>query len=366
VDVIAAVPRTVNLGLFEVGAFAGTPLNAATLAGLSHIDGVVAAYPKLEVRLPLGARGGTYLFGRNLYTDLFMNGLPDELLRPEVGGDFHDRPDLVPVVVSDQLVDIYNASVAPTLGTPRLTRDTLKGFRFEIQIGHSLMLGSRGARRDGFEPAQVVGVSRYALRLGVTVPLATARRLLSDYGEPAQDEVYASILLRVSNPSKVPEVAAAVQAAGLAVDETARRTSDILTAATALASLVGLLVLMLAGLNIAHTFFAQLTERRRELAILRAVGARRVDLVLLVLTQAALVGAAGGALGLLFAHGGRLLLNATARALLGDFPFVPTCVLPAWLDGVALIAAVAAAIAGAAWPAVRAARAPLARTLSEL
>ncbi|MBI3179227.1 MAG: FtsX-like permease family protein, partial [Deltaproteobacteria bacterium] len=283
-----------------------------------------------------------------------------------LGNSFHDRQDFVPVVISDQIIDIYNASVAPSLGTPRLTSQTLNGFQFDIVFGRSLMLGSRGARRAGQEPAQIVGASRYAMRLGVTVPIETARRLLATYGDSEEDERYASILLRVRSPTFVPDVAEAVQAAGLAVDETAKRTSDILTGATLLASLVGVLVLMLAALNIAHTFIASLTERRRELAILRAVGARRMDLVLLVLVQAALMGLAGGLLGLVLGRAGGWLLNWGAHALLGELPFTPTVLMPAWLAGLSLAAAVVASVLGALWPAVRAARAPLARVLGEV
>ncbi len=368
VDIIEVVPRTVSLGLFEVntGFFGGTPLDQNTLARLAAMPGVVAAYPKLEVRLPMGARGGTQIFGRSLYTDLFMNGLPVELLAPELGDAFHDTRDFVPVVISDQLIDIYNASVAPSLGTPRLTSKTLNGFQFDIVFGRSLMLGSRGARRTGQEPAQIVGASRYAMRLGVTVPIETARRLVATYGDPEEDERYASILLRVDSPTAVPAVTAAVQAAGLAVDETAKRTSDIITGATLLASLVGLLVLMLAALNIAHTFVASLTERRRELAILRAVGARRLDLVLLVLAQAAIIGVAGGVLGLLLGRAGAWLLNWGAQVVLGDLPFTPTVLLPPWLAAVSLGAAVVASLLGALWPAIRASRAPLARVLGEV
>ena len=42
---------------------------------------VAAVYPKLDVRVPMGARGGARLFGKNLYTDLFMTALPEALLR---------------------------------------------------------------------------------------------------------------------------------------------------------------------------------------------------------------------------------------------------------------------------------------------
>ncbi len=371
VDLIEVVPRTVDLGLFRVGTgalFGAAPLDAATLERLRLVPGVAVAYPKLEVKLPMGARGGARIFGHDLYTDLFMTAVPVELVQAESGPDFVDQAGWVPIVISDQLIEVYNASVAPSLGTPKLGSETLKGFEFEMVFGRSLMLGNRGARRTGLERARIVGVSKFAMRLGCTVPLETARRLLATYGdEEAQQEHYTSILLRAASAADVPHITEAVRGQGLAVDETAARTSDLMVAATLLASLVGLLVLALAGLNIAHSFFASLSERRRELAVLRAVGAKRLDLGLIVLAQAAILGLFGGMLGVVLAHVGAWMIDQAARIFLPNFPFKPESffLVPMWLNGAALFAATLAAVLGALWPAVRAARASLARSLAE-
>jgi putative ABC transport system permease protein len=369
VDTIEVVPKTVDLGLFKLGTgslFGAAPIDETTLARLRTLPEVLAAYPKLEVKLPLGARGGAGLFRRDLYTDLFMTGLPEELVAPEAP-EFADRTDVVPVVISDQLIEIYNSSVSPVIGTPQLTREALTGFEFEIVVGRSLMLGDRGAIKAGVERARIVGTSRHAMRLGVSAPIATARRLLKTYGTGGP-EVYRSILVQARSAADVPAITEAVRGMGLDVDETARRTSDIMTVATALASLVGLLVLVLAGLNIAHSFFASLSERRRELAIVRAVGASKTDLVLIVLAQAAFMGLAGGLAGVVLAKLGAGLLDWSAKVFVPGFPFKPETffAMPAGLLAGALVAAVLAAVLGALWPAIAAARRPLARSLADL
>jgi ABC-type antimicrobial peptide transport system permease subunit len=366
-DMIEVVPRTFDLGLFKTDAlFGGQALDSAMLARLEALDEVAKAYPKLEIRLPLGARGGARLFGRGLYTDLFAEGLPEELVTPEAPAFTETAGDpVIPVVISEQLLEIYNRSVAPTLGSPKLTADALTGFEFEIVVGRSLMLGSRGAAREGVERGRIAGVSRHALRLGVSMPLATGRRLLAAYGAEGPER-YRSILLRAKSPKDVPAIAAKVRAMGLDIDESARRTADLLNAATALASLVGLLVLCLAGLNIAHSFFASLSERRRELAILRALGAGTFDLLGLVLAQALLLGALGGACGVVLAWLLAAAVDHSAAVFLPDFPFKPESffVMPWWLCGAAFVAALAAACLGALWPAWRAARVPVAQALA--
>ncbi len=365
VDTIEVIPRTLDLGLFKTDSlFGGTELNAETLEKLRALEEVAEAYPKLEIALPLGARGGSRLFGRRLYTDLFMEGLPTELIDNE---DFRDNPEFVPVVVSDQLLEIYNASVAPSVGTPKLSDESLTGFEFEIVVGRSLMLGRRGARTEGVERGRVVGVSRFAMRLGASVPLETARRLVKTYGLPGAEERYTSILLQAVSAKDVPSITASVEAMGLAVDETAKSTADLLNAATALASLIGLLVLALAALNIAHSFFASLSERRRELAVLRAVGARRIDLVVLVQAQALMLGVAGGLIGIVTARLLGLSIDALAATLLPDFPFKPASffVFPLGLDALGFGAAVLAACSGALLPSLRAARESVAKVLAE-
>lgn len=361
VDLVEVLPKTVDIGFFKLNTAGllgeGSALDAAALERLRGLPGVAAAYPKLEVKLPLGAQGGAYLFKRRLYTDMFLVGLPPEVIAPEVPSGFRDHSDFVPVVISPQLIELYNSAVAPGLGMPQVNGEILRGFEFELVIGRSLMLGSRGASHSGVEVARIIGVSRHALRLGGTVPIETARRLLRTYGDASAAETYTSILLRAEAAAAVPAITQAVRGLGFSVDETAEHTGDILTAATLLASLVGLLVLALAGLNIAHSFFASLSERRRELAILRALGARRIDLITVVLAQAVLLGAIGGVTGVVVARIVAAGIDFAAGQVLPQFPFKPESFfsMPPILYVGVFTAAVVASVLGALWPALRAA-----------
>ncbi len=359
-DTVEVVPKSVNLGLIKLGGgslLGGRVIDDGTVAVLRSIPDVAAVYPKLEVKLPLGARGGESLLGKNLYADLFVNGLPEELVRPEVGDAFADNPDYMPVVISSQLLELYNSSVASTLGTPQLTPQTLIGIEFDVWIGKSLILGQQGAKTTGRERAKVVGVSRHAVKLGASLPMATARRLLAKYAEEAP-ATYGSVVLKARSAADVPAITKAVREQGLDVDQTAQQAADMMSGATALASLVGVLVLVLAALNIAHSFVAMLAERRRELGILRAVGASRADMLGLVLTQAGFLGALGGLFGVIAGWLVCMLADASASVLLPDFPFKPKSffALPWWLALAALGAAMLAAIVGAAWPAIRTSR----------
>ena len=109
INMLEVTPRVLDLGMFKLDAhklFGGSQINAGKLEVLSQIQGVKAAYPKLEVKLPLGARGGKALFGRSLYTDLFMVAVPEALMRGEVSDGFREQDGVIPVVISDQLLPI--------------------------------------------------------------------------------------------------------------------------------------------------------------------------------------------------------------------------------------------------------------------
>jgi predicted permease len=97
--------------------------------------------------------------------------------------------------------------------------------------------------------------------------------------------------------------------------------------------------LLLIGLvNVANLFLVRAEGRARELAVRRAVGARRAHIVGAVLAETLLLSTAGAALGLLVASGGVALLGrlGASRLPLGS---------QIALDGMAMLAAAAAAVA---------------------
>ena len=80
--------------------------------------------------------------------------------------------------------------------------------------------------------------------------------------------------------------------------------------------LAGSLSLALAGFVIANTFFMNVSERRRQLGILRAIGATRRQVMILVLSEGMLLGIVGVLLGIPLGVGGtRLLALAMERVL---------------------------------------------------
>jgi len=80
---------------------------------------------------------------------------------------------------------------------------------------------------------------------------------------------------------------------------------------------IGLIALLIAALGIANAMLAAVRERRREIGVLKAIGARDRDVRRVFLLEAALLGLVGGAVGTALGYGlARLVgLAVTSRRL---------------------------------------------------
>ncbi|MFD6166055.1 ABC transporter permease [Oerskovia sp. NPDC060287] len=114
--------------------------------------------------------------------------------------------------------------------------------------------------------------------------------------------------------------------------------------------------LFVGGFIIANTFAMTVRQRQRELALLRAVGASPLQVFASILVQAAVIGALGGALGVLGGLGLvtalRAMFGSMGMELAGDIPLDATTVV------VSLVLGVVVSVASAALPARRAALVP--------
>ena len=130
-----------------------------------------------------------------------------------------------------------------------------------------------------------------------------------------------------------------------AVMKTFGKVLAILTAALAGIAAISLTV---AGVGIMNVMLVSVSERTREIGLLKALGASRGDVLRAFLVEAALLSTAGGALGLLAGWAGILVL----RGLYPDFPVAS----PAWAVAAAVAVSISVGLVSGVLPARRAAR----------
>jgi hypothetical protein len=266
-------------------------------------------------------------------------------------------------VVSPFLVEIYNGTIAPSHHLPRIGKFLLsrfRGFTFTVELGRSFLgIGGRAGAEPHQRQVMLVGVSARASRLALSVPLEHVRRWNREYAGEAAARELSSVLLLLRPGADATRLASEVKALGFSIaDSGAERAGLAVTLLTLLFALVSFAIVTVAAINIAHSFFRQVAERRRELGLYRALGATRADVGRLVLWEAAAIGLCGGLVGVAVARALALATDLLAARLVPDFPFRPESffVFDAPLLLSAVGCAMVACLLGAAWPAAAAAR----------
>lgn len=390
--------------LGALGELAGPPpLSEQTAAALRALPEVASVAPRLKIAFPVRGWGGERLIGRPVYLELVLDGIDpaavaaqaaefgplpfaDHGAEPERSKPCTGDPDCpaptycawdinrcqlpVPVLVSPMLVELYNGSLARVHGLPRIggfLLSQLRGFTFTAELGRSFVSRDHKEGTARQRRLMLVGVSDRAMPIGATVPLPYVQRWNQEYAGAAAAQRYSSLLVQVRPGRSVTAVAEAVRRMGLTIEDNgAEQVGLALTLLTAVFLLVSLAIVLVAAVNIAHTFFRSVSERRRELGVMRAVGARERDIEVLILLEAAAVGVCGGAAGLGVAYLCALGVDLASRRLLPDFPFKPASYFlfsPGLCAG-ALAFAVLACLLGAYLPARAAARLSPAEALS--
>ena len=160
----------------------------------------------------------------------------------------------------------------------------------------------------------------------------------------------------------------AASARGMGLEVLSRGEERIGVAITLFQSIfaaLGLLILAVSTMNIVHAFYLIARERGREIALMRAVGATRADVVLDFLLGGVIVGGMGSIIGISLALLLAVLANTAAASWLPDFPFKPDDFFrftPAILSACAALG-IASSLLGSMLPAWAASRDDPARIL---
>jgi putative ABC transport system permease protein len=174
-------------------------------------------------------------------------------------------------------------------------------------------------------------------------------------------KTYQSLMARVADPSRVSEVEDIIKKLGF-------RTFSILDAARSLQrffvvldlflGIFGSMALAVASLGIVNTLVMAVLERRREIGIMKALGASDRDIRRLFFAEAGAMGFAGGFIGVALGWAIGFAINwGTAYYLRQrDFPPEIVSALPLWLVGAAVGFSVIVSLAAGIYPASRAAK----------
>ncbi len=286
----------------------------------------------------------------------------------------------VPVVMSPTMIELYNGQFAKSHGLPIADADFVKfvtargglnAMRFSIGLGLTTIAGTNTTIRH--KPRRVeavlVGISNKAMPIGMTMPIQYIQRWNREYlGEDAAT-AYSSIIVTLKDRNRLAPFGQWLQDdLDLRLEDSlGEKFATVLFVIRLVLVLISLVIIGISAINIAHNFFMQVTERRRELGLLRAVGATQADVRRVVLGEAGLIGMIGGVLGVLLGIGLARIVDYGSAHYLPRFPYKPDTWFHFkwWIWSGGLVCAAGFAVLGGYLPARRASMMEPAQALTQ-
>ncbi len=284
----------------------------------------------------------------------------------------------VPMLISRRLVEIYNTQFAKSRGLPVIgameefivQRGGLSKMRLYMDLGATMVEATTtmksGPRRiEGV----LLGINDKAVPIGVTVPIGYVERWNREFLGDEAASTYSSIVVQLENKDDVGPFASWIEKdLDLRLqDSQGQQFAMVIFVVTLFFLLISFCIVTISAINIAHNFFMQVSERRREIGLLRAVGASQADVRGMFLGEAALIGLVSGVFGIGAAVAVGTAVNLAARQFLPDLPFQPDSFFAFdwWILGGGLAFSVLFCLLGGFLPASKASRMAPAQALAQ-
>ena len=283
------------------------------------------------------------------------------------------RSSVLPLtVVAGRLPDASSATeVAVTpgeltrLGLAKADAASIIGSELEVaapRLGQDgILLQWRRFRIVGVVAQDVVGAAQllFGLDRVQEAKAWTAR------GRPLPDQPtspYAGVFVEARTIEDVGPVRRAITAIGYSTSAPENLVATVrryLRVIEIVLSGIGTIALVIAALGIANAMLAAVRERRREIGVLKAIGANDGDILRLFLVEAAVLGLVGGAIGTAAGWGVATVVATVVNRYLADQGLAGVALeLPAWIAVFGIGGSFALSVVAGTVPALRASRLP--------
>jgi putative ABC transport system permease protein len=172
---------------------------------------------------------------------------------------------------------------------------------------------------------------------------------------------YTTVEVRVKSPKYVPPVEDAIKQMGFntfSIVDATKNLRQFFAVLDLFLGIFGSLALAVASIGIVNTLVMAILERRREIGIMKAIGASDLDVKGLFFAEAGVMGVFGGAVGVALGWTIGHVINIGANVYLKRQHFPPEQIwfVPWWLVVGAIVFAIIVSLLSGLYPASRAAR----------
>lgn len=326
---LVAVTGKVDL---TVQSASGGSFSPAIAGKIARVDGVAAVSPTLRKNLALPPKQTTV----PAVTVVGVNPTQAQNVRqfPVKEGRFIKQTDGLGVAMSADLGRQFKVSVGDTLSLP--TAQGLRSFKVVGLLNLPIIPGSEE----------------------VFMPLGTAQNLFNERGDVNAIDVAFS---PQADPAAVRRAVKRAVGSDFSIggEESGSQLLASVQLGQAIMNIFGVFALVMGGFIILNTFRTVVAERRRDIGMLRAVGASRRTILGMFFAESLIQGILGTALGL--AAGWALAVGAIAAItpIYQQFLHFPISIKPAFGVGlwvVSILLGVGVTVLGALMPAFSAAR----------
>lgn len=397
------------------------PLDDSALTIISNLPGVQFAYPFEDYNLKVKYGDttlnieGQALPVQALKTNLFSAMSTGQVFDSDTGktvivtGDFVDDFKITStdslvgqkIIVSIEVATIDSALIKVFMDGGKPLWNRLREIRFdslfysnyrqrilEREIGSAVgrfvdgFLNARTTISDTLTIVGILDVSRGRFRMRpVLFPVGLGRKynaagfsgdmtdLVSSLssgqifstGGPGVDKNYSRITVDLMKGFSHKPVVDSVRAMGFRAFSYAEEFEEITQFFTYFdlgLGVIGLIALFVASLGIINTMMMSITERRREIGVLKSLGADEREIKIMFLVESALIGAIGSIFGILLGWTISRIASFVARTFMEKQGVDPVEVfaLPIWLVLVALALGISVSLVAGYYPSARAAR----------